>query len=132
MRNIRFRAWDEEFEEWFYSDKPDDIHFFEFVDGTLRGFAIRPPRASDDPMEPSEPYCDDYDPFEFTGLKDKNGVEIYEGDMLDGGTYVDGETKPPSIVQYIVTPYISGFDFGQAPASHFAQVIGNIHEDHHE
>lgn len=79
MRVLKFRAWDDDAEHMFYSDKPEDDYFFEFKDGVLWGFAIRPPRGSDDPMEPPEPYCDTYPVMQYTGLKDKALAEIWAG-----------------------------------------------------
>ena len=75
-RTLKFRAWDEQIEEYFYSDVSNEIHFFEFKGGILYGFAIRPPRPSIDPMEPPEPYCDEYPVEQFTGLCDKEGKNL--------------------------------------------------------
>ena len=56
MRELKFRAWDLELEEMFYSDDPRDV----FPVGGIGAYPI----------------------MQYTGLKDKYDVEIYEGDVL--------------------------------------------------
>ena len=62
MREIKFRAWDKERKEW--------QHFTlqELITGQA---TIIWPKLDD--------WC------QYTGLKDRNGKEIYEGDVIDDG-----------------------------------------------
>ena len=101
MREIKFRAWDgEEFK--FFDYAKDDIY-----------------------------RCGSFkDLQQYTGLKDKNGKEMYEGDILCNRAFdIPEEELVLNKVKWVNTPYTAAFDFGTASACHLVEIIGNIHEN---
>jgi uncharacterized phage protein (TIGR01671 family) len=148
MRKIKFRAWDKPTEQMIYdvSVSIDTIGFGpdDDIDAALKkkGF------SSDDYNLP-EHWCDtgddfffvlnDFELMQFTGLKDKNGNEIYEGDV------VQDESKMPQIIRFgecynkeagiefhgwyvedIKTKEPFAFSAGDGEVS---EIIGNIYEN---
>ena len=79
MREIKFRYYDSTIKQFIYSDEfsyPGICERLEMFFGKARNY-------SEDVIQ------------QFTGLKDKNGKEIYEGDIIEfeGGQYDDGPYK---------------------------------------
>lgn len=113
MREIKFRAWDKSCDKMYCSDAYDRLKDFfrhyEFI---------------------KSKYPDLVELMQYTGLKDKNGVEIYEGDI------VEIEMTRSFVVCWNTA---AGFRFNSYmpnglidnlwEASKIGEVIGNVYEN---
>jgi len=114
MRTLKFRAWDKEKKIMVYLEKPLAIAF----DGNVvfdsgNGF-----------VETTKKYI----PLQFTGLTDRNGKEIYEGDIVR--CFMNGEEHSLNVIKWADYGYTMT-DFEDESGERVlwfceVEVIGNI------
>jgi len=124
MREIKFRAWDKGLKRMIYLSEPtvenDDFSGIIFK---LRDYFVS--AFSSDRIE-------DLEIMQYTGLRDKNGREVYEGDIVRFKDWWDeemvGEVRysEKDMAFTIVNDFWDGFPMMYADD---LEVIGNIYEN---
>lgn len=114
MRKIKFRAWDKinkRFEK--------DIDFAVMGNGKYALWYGNPHGYEAEKDDESR-----LEVMQYTGLKDKNGKEIYEGDIVREFEYVDGIGWEYEEGINEVKFFNGGFSFNRQ-----CEIIGNIYEN---
>ena len=114
MREIKFRVWDEQFKRM--SKKPEQIRL-NIANGNVHGSR-------------SGGNVETWKLMQYTGLKDKNGVEVYEGDVVKYLTHTAHVFWSPQDFGFVHYNEVIG---GYAGLSFFTgykdfEVVGNIHQ----
>lgn len=144
MREIKFRAWDENnkvmhFDFQFIKSGDESNDWIVFTSDKQK--LIEPPHPFENPYSQQQLKI-----MQYTGLKDKNGVEIYESDIvkihigheewldksmivewIDGAfcLHIPGREKVTSLIFYADGVQVRR---GHRNIGQFIKVIGNIYE----
>lgn len=145
MREIKFRAWDNQAEKMIYSDEVYPMSKYKFEFDIFNDFEFKLMKMIDRYNVTDDEGNDTYqevfkaveaDIMQYIGLKDKNGKEIYEGDI------VEYEIDSPGLGEYFkgVVEFYNGFYYIKSKRTdnimdltdyetNNLTIIGNIYEN---
>lgn len=125
MREIKFRVWDRTDNRMWTAIQLDWVSDSE----ALRCW-VQKGQSSDHGVWLD---ADEFALLQFTGLKDKNGVEIYQGDLMryykDVFVVIFQEMNAAFEMAYVSESGVSMHTFRSLSVAKFCEVVGNIYEN---
>jgi len=118
-RPLKFRVWDKMRLQFIYPENNNQQHFIIDLNGQFHNLQ-------------NGSGGNDYVVLEYTGLKDKNGKEIYEGDILEWkGEFIAEVFFEQENAAFVIKSKKGGGAFMSENYVLNFQIIGNIFEHKH-
>jgi uncharacterized phage protein (TIGR01671 family) len=127
-REVKFRGWHTELRKMFSADEMTSDQLTLTPTGSFINVSSTSTRLST--IYPDDKFI----PLQFTGLTDKNGKEIYDGDilkyLLPNMEPEEGETEYIEAVSFVDGAFcVDGYTPVSATTEWNCEIIGNIYEN---
>lgn len=126
MREIKFRAWNIEEKIMCYDNEDDSACYWDGVVASNVGLI-------NSHLKRYEGHKETYEYMQYTGQKDKNGNEIYEGDIVDCKIFGQKERGVLKYSDMLGAYFLTGISRSDTElwASGERLIVGNIYEHPH-